>query len=199
MFVPMLLITISASAYAHWSTQLTCFTTLCGAKPDIEITNWIINSTNTQDANSNGKIFGDELTVTEIKDTCSRQITSLEIIADPIFPDWMLHLILQIHNRPSPYSLKVNVYFEIYYRNEITKPWVKITQGDLHKKFQIKYVDGFYLDANLTQPMPPNYIVKPGKYVYKSEYLKLDGDAPPTLEGRIIKFEVKISAKGACV
>jgi hypothetical protein len=200
MLVPMLLTPISAFAYAHWFTQLTCFTTLCGGKVDIEITKWKINCTNTLDANSNGKIFDDELTVKEIKDGCNGQIIGLKITADPIHPGWMLHLILQIHNRPSPYSVKAKIYFAIYYWNETTKQWVKITKEDLHNRFYIQYIDGFYLDADLTQPMPANYVLKAGKCIYKSEYIAFDENAQtnPTLQGQGIEFKVEICAERVC-
>ena len=195
MLVPMLLITISAFAYAQSSTQLTCFTTLNGSGEDIEITNWIVNRTNTQDVNCNGIIFGDELNITEIKD--SGQIVGLEITANPIFPGWILHLILKIHNLP--YSVPVNVSYAIHYWNETSGQWEEKTKEDLQTLFSITYTDGFYLDSNLTQPMPPNYILDVNGYVYKSEYITLDEDAPPTLEGQSIDFIVEIYAEGASV
>jgi len=195
MLVPMLLITISAFAYAQWSTQLTCFTTLTTAKEDIEITNWKINYTNTQDADSDTIIVGDELTITEIKDPSSGQTIGLQVAADPIFPGWILHLILEIYNRPFPYSCKVNVSYAIQYWNETAGGWQEITKEDLQTLFSITYTDGFYLDSNLINPMPPNYNVSAGEYFYKSEYIKLDENAPPTLQGQSIEFRVVIYAK----
>jgi hypothetical protein len=192
--------TISAFAYAQWSTQLTCFTTLTtDPREDIEITNWIINATNTQDANSNGIIFGDELNVTEITDPSNGQIIGLEIAVDPIFPGWILHLILKIHNLPSPWSVPVNVSYAISYWNETSGQWEEKTKEDLQTLFSITYTDGFYLDPDLTQLMPPNYILDVNGYVYKSEYITLDEDAPPTLEGQSIDFIVEIYAEGAGV
>jgi len=199
MLVPMLLITISAFAYAQWSTQLTCFTTLTTAQEDIEITNWIINYTNTQDANSNGITIGDELIVTGILDPSSGQIIGLDITADPIHPGWILHLILEIYNRPSPYSVKVNVSYAIYYWNVTTGQWEEVTKEDLQNLFSITYIDGFYLDSDLTQPMPPNYNVSVNQYFYKSEYIELDEDAPPTLQGQNIELKVEIYARWAGV
>ena len=195
MLVPMLLITISAFAYAQSSTQLTCFTTLNTAQEDIEITKWLVNFTNTQDANGNGIIFGDELTITQTIDT-SGQIIGLQVVADPIFPGWILHLILEIYNRPFPYSCKVNVSYAIQYWNETAGGWEEITKEDLQTLFSITYTDGFYLDPNLTIPMPPNYNVSVDEYFYKSEYIKLDENAPPTLQGQSIEFRVVIYAKG---
>lgn len=199
MLVPMLLMVISAFGYAQWSTQLTCFTTLTTAKEDIEITNWTINYTNTPDANSNGIIIGDELSITEITDPSNGQKIGLDITADPIFPGWILHLILEIYNRPSPYSVKVNVTYAIYYYNTTTEMWEEITKEDLQNLFSITYTDGFYLDPNLTQPMPPDHIVSTGEHFYKSEYIKLDENAPPTLQGQTIELKVEIYAEWAGV
>lgn len=199
MLVPMLLITISAFAYAQWSTQLTCFTTLTGADEDIEITNWIINYTNTQDVNGDDIISGDELTITEITEQSNGQIIGLEITANPIFPGWILHLILEIHNLPLPYSVPVNVSYAIYYWNETTTPpqWEEITKEDLQTLFSITYTDGFYLDSDLTQPMPLDYTVPVDEYIYKSEHITLDEDAPPTLQGQSMQFIVEIYAEWA--
>ena len=194
MFVPMLLISISSFACAQWSTKLTCFTTLNAAQEDIEITNWLVNFTNTQDANGNGIIFGDELTITQTIDA-SGQIIGLQVAADPIFPGWILHLILEIYNRPFPYSVKVNVSYAIDYWNETAGQWQEITKEKLQTLFSITYTDGFYLDPNLTLPMPPNYNVSVDEYFYKSEYIKLDENAPPTLQGQSIEFRVVIYAK----
>lgn len=196
MLVPMLLISISAFAYAQSSTQLTCFTTLTtDPQEDIEITNWIVNRTNTQDVNCNGIIFGDELNVTEIKDSSSGQIIGLEITANPIFPGWILHLILKIHNLP--YSVPVNVSYAIHYWNETSEQWEKKTKEDLQTLFSITYIDGFYRDADLTQPMSPEDIVDVNKYFYKSEYITLDENAPPTLQGQSIDFIVEVYAEQA--
>jgi len=195
MLVPMLLTTISAFAYAQWSTQLTCFTTLTGAQEDIEITSWIINCTSTQDVDGDDIIIGDELTVTEITDPSNGQIIGLEIEANPIFPGWILHLILEIHNLPLPYSVPVNVSYAMYYWNETTVQWEEITKEDLQTLFSVTYTDGFYLDPDLTQPMPPNHIVPVDEYFYKSEYITLDEDAPPTLQGQSIQFKVEIYAE----
>jgi len=199
MLVPMLLITISAFAYAQWSTKLTCFTTLNAAQEDIEITNWKIDYTNTQDADSDTIIIGDELTMTEIKDPSSGQTIGLQITADPIFPGWILHLILQIHNRPIPYSVSVHVSYTIYYLNETTGLWEEIAKEKLQTLFSITYIDGFYLDSDLTTPMPSNYIVKPDEYFYKSEYITLDEDAPQSIQGQSIEFKVEIYAEWAGV
>jgi len=199
MLVPMLLITISAFAYAQWSTQLTCLTTLTTAQEDIEITNWTINYTNTLDVNSNGVILGDELTIIEVIDPTNGQIIGLDITADPVFPGWVLHLILEIYNRPSPHSVNVNVSYILYCWNETTQQWEQITEENLQNLFSITYLDGFYLDPDLTQPMPSNYIVSPDQYFYKSEYLKLNEDAPPTLQGQSIEIKVEIYAEWAGV
>ena len=199
MLVPMLLITISAFAYAQWSTQLTCLTTLTTAQEDIEITNWTINYTNTPEINSNGVILGDELTIIEVIDPTNGQIIGLDITADPVFPGWVLHLILEIYNRPSPHSVNVNVSYILYCWNETTQQWEQITEENLQNLFSITYLDGFYLDPDLTQPMPSNYIVSPDQYFYKLEYLKLNEDAPPTLQGQSIEIKVEIYAEWAGV
>ena len=199
MLVPMLLTTISAFAYAQWSTQLTCFTTLTGAGEDIEITNWIINYTNTLDVNCNDRIRDDELTITEITDQSNGQIIGLEITANPIFPGWILHLILEIHNLPSSDSVPVNVSYAIGYWNETTEKWEEIPKEDLQTLFSITYRDGFYLDADLTQPMSHDDIVPVNGYIYKSEHITLDDDAPPTLQGQSIQFRVEIYAEWAGV
>lgn len=192
MLVPMLLISIGGFAYACSTSE--CYY-VCGRQPDIEIKDWIVNATNTQDANSNGKIFCDELKITEVKEGCNKEIKGLEITVGPICPEWVLHIILQIYNRPSPYSTKVKVSSAIYYWNEKTARWVAITKDYLRSKFYLQYIDGFYLDSKLTKPMACNYVLNPGKCIYKSEYIKLDKCAPQTLGGQVLTFKVEICAE----
>ncbi|MCW4020934.1 MAG: hypothetical protein NWF14_06880 [Candidatus Bathyarchaeota archaeon] len=199
MLAPILLALISAFVYAQWSKPLTCFTTLTAAQEDIEITSWAINFTNTQDVDGDTVVLGDELNITEVKNPSNGQTVGLEITVDPIFPGWVLHLVLEVYNRPSPYSLPVNLSYAMYCWNETSSAWESITEADLQTLFSLTYVDGFYLDAELSQPMPSEYTVQENEYFYKSEYVKLDESAPQTCQGHSVQFRVEIYAEWAGV
>ena len=187
MLVPMLFISMSSLGYALWNCSLTTVVSLKGSgnsPEDIEIVYWHVDSTNMCDVNCNDEIFGDELKIEAVPD-------EVKIIADPIFPGWYLTLVVGIKNVG---TVPINLAYEIYYWDETTSDWVPTDEAGLRTQFSIIYEDGFYLDKELTTPMPPGYLVSVDETVYKKENVTFDEQAPQSLQGKSFTFRIEIIA-----
>jgi len=186
--VPMLFINMSSLGYALWNCSITTVVSLKGSstipQEDIEIVYWHVDSTNMYDVNCNDEIFGDELKI-------ENQVDGLEIIADPIFPSWHLTLVVGVKNVG---TVPVNLAYAIYYWDETVSDWVPTDEAGLRTQFSIIYEDGFYLDNELTNPMPPGYLVSVDETVYKKEQITMDEDAPQSLQGKNFTFRIEIIA-----
>jgi len=194
MLVPMLFISMSSLSYALWNCSLTTVVSLKGSgnsPEDIEIVYWHVDSTNMYDVNCNDEVFGDELKIENIVNPTTGQVDGLKILADPIFPSWHLILLVGIKNVG---TVPVNLAYAIYYWDETISDWVPTDEAGLETLFSIIYEDGFYLDKELTTPMPPGYSVSVDEIVYKKEHVTMDENAPQSLQGKNFTFRIEIIA-----
>lgn len=189
----MLLIPLSAFGYAQWNHTLTATAYLASGTEDIEITAWQIISTNSYDVNCNDEIPGDELIIKNLNDE-NGQVVGLEITADPIFPDWHLKLVVEIHNAG---NLALYLSSEIQQEDE-----TPLTDTQLLDLFRIEHTDGFYLnpgpdgtwftDDDEEIPDLATWQLLPDYNWYKLEHLVFDAQDFPGLQDQIFTFHVVI-------
>jgi len=194
MLVPMLFISMSSLGYALWNCSLTTVVSLKGStipQEDIEIVYWHVDSTNMYDVDCDNVVWGDELKIENIINPTTGQVDGLKILADPIFPSWHLILVVGIKNVG---EVPVNLAYKIFYWDETISDWVETDEAGLETMFSIVYEDGFYMDKELTTPMPPGYLVSVDETVYKKEQITMDEDAPQSLQGKNFTFRIEIIA-----
>jgi len=188
LLAPMLFINMSSLGYALWNCSLTTVVSLKGSstipQEDIEIVYWHVDSTNMYDVDCDNVVWGDELKI-------ENQVDGLTILADPIFPSWHLTLVVGIKNvGPVPVTLA----YRIYYWDETISDWENTDEAGLKTMFSLIYEDGFYLDRELTSPMPDGHVVETDEIVYKKEDMTMDEDAPQSLQGKSFTFRIEIIA-----
>jgi hypothetical protein len=190
----MLLLSIASIAYANLtvSNQLICSANINSGSPAIEITGWLIQSTNTIDANDNGVIIGDELKVESVIDGDGK-VKGLNITADPIFPHWYLNLTVDIHNTLE--SIPVRLNRTIFYFNDTINDWAETDILGLYDLFKIKYFDAWY-NATTGDPITDisTHDIYPCQTVKTLECLKFDGQEYPELQDQTFSFLVVITA-----
>jgi len=173
LLVPLLLITLSSFGYAQWSNSVTTTALLSSGTEDIEITNYNI-------VYYNG--YGIDITIADDQESMTIEDTLL-------FPEWELKLAIEIHNPAEAGNLPLYISSEIQHNGET------ITATELQDLFGIIYTDGFYLDPDLTEPVPDLTIwqLLPGDSWYKLEHLIFDAQERPELQGQSFTFQVVIS------
>jgi hypothetical protein len=97
LLIPLLIMPLVAFAYAHWTDSVYKKYKLRFGTVEIEIYSWHVDDIIAWDADSDGRIFGDEVVVTEVKDN-DGHIIGLQIWASPIGPGFHLEFKMLVHN-----------------------------------------------------------------------------------------------------
>jgi hypothetical protein len=194
LILPVLLMSLGGIAYANFasSSQLICSANINSGSPAIEIAGWIIQSTNTIDANGNSVVIGDELKIESVIDG-EGKVKGLNITADPIVPDWYLDLTVDILNMLE--SIPVRLNRTIFYFNETINDWVETDIPGLHDFCGIAYSDAWY-NATSGDPIPDitTHDVYPCQTVRILESLSLAGEDYLEVQGQAFSFLIVITA-----
>ena len=94
----LMLMPMVSFAYAHWYATVTKTIKMHVGTVEADIKQWHIDATNTYDADCDGIIAGDEITVENVLDA-DGQVIGVRIKVDPIFPCWFIEFKMLIHNK----------------------------------------------------------------------------------------------------
>jgi len=97
LILPLMLLSLTSFAYAHWSDSVTKKYKLHAGTVEIEIIKWHIDKCTSYDVDCDGLVYGDEIKVEN--QVVEGQVVDVWITADPIFPSWELEFKMLIHNK----------------------------------------------------------------------------------------------------
>ena len=96
--LPMMMFSMIGFAYAHWYATVSKTIKLHVGTVETDLKWWHIDATDTYDADCDGIIAGDEITVENVLDA-DGQVIGVRIKVDPIYPSWFIEFKMLIHNK----------------------------------------------------------------------------------------------------
>jgi len=191
LLLPLMMLPMVSFAYAHWYASLTKTVKMHVGTVEMDIKEWHVDATNTYDADCDGIIVGDEITVENV--IVDGQVVGIRIKVDPIFPCWFLEFKFLIHNKG---RLVVGMDSEtIVWEGPVDEDptWEPLTPpGPVPPGFQ--YINKLYLhDPGITgcpkpcldkdhytiQVEPTTFNLKPCECVMVKEYIHFLGEEYP--------------------